>query len=90
MPVRGPDGLCVPCLPGEPGEFVGKIVQNHPSRSFQVVMVGTMEQGVEIECAGVLMGMWTRPRPIVRSSETSCGEETHTSGLTYQFRAGKG
>jgi len=34
MPVRGPDGLCVPCRPGEPGEFVGKIVQNHPSRGF--------------------------------------------------------
>ena len=32
MPVRGSDGLCVPCRPGEPGEFVGKIVQNHPSR----------------------------------------------------------
>ena len=49
-----------------------------------------MEEGVDIECAGVSMGMWTRPRPIVRSSETSCGEETHTSGLASQFRAGKG
>ena len=27
-------GLCVPCLPGQPGEFIGKIVRNHPSRSF--------------------------------------------------------
>ena len=33
-PVRGPNGLCVPCRPGEPGEFVGKIVKNHPSRGF--------------------------------------------------------
>jgi len=33
-PMRGPDGLCVPCRPGEPGEFVGKIVKNHPSRGF--------------------------------------------------------
>ncbi len=33
--VRNPDtGLCVLCHPGEPGEFVGKIVKNHPSRSF--------------------------------------------------------
>lgn len=27
-------GLAVLCQPGEPGEFVGKIVKNHPSRSF--------------------------------------------------------
>ena len=27
-------GLCLNCLPGQPGEFVGKIVRNHPSRSF--------------------------------------------------------
>ncbi len=27
-------GLAVLCRPGEPGEFVGKIVKGHPSRSF--------------------------------------------------------
>ncbi len=27
-------GLCFNCKPGEPGEFVGKIVKNHPSRGF--------------------------------------------------------
>ena len=33
--LRDPDtGLVVLCQPGEPGEFVGKIVKNHPSRSF--------------------------------------------------------
>ena len=32
--IRDSDGLCVLCQPGEPGEFVGKIVKNHPSRSF--------------------------------------------------------
>jgi len=32
--VRGPDGLCVRCLPNEPGEFVGQIVKNHPVRDF--------------------------------------------------------
>ena len=33
--MRDPDtGLAVLCQPGEPGEFVGKIVKNHPSRSF--------------------------------------------------------
>ena len=55
QPVRGTDGLCIKCQPGETvrfftipklyflgsqnrislqGEFVGKIVQNHPSRGF--------------------------------------------------------
>ena len=28
-------GLCVACGPGEPGEFVGKIVRNHPVRDFE-------------------------------------------------------
>merc|ERR1719334_2642144 len=32
--VRGPDGLCVRCLPNEPGEFVGQIVKTHPVRDF--------------------------------------------------------
>ena len=27
-------GLCVRCQPGEPGEFVGQIVRNHPVRDF--------------------------------------------------------
>ena len=32
--VRDKNGLCVLCKPGEPGEFIGKIVKNHPSREF--------------------------------------------------------
>jgi len=34
-PVRDKSGLCIMCLPGEPGEFVGKIVMGHPARDFQ-------------------------------------------------------
>ena len=33
--IRGPDGLCQRCQPGEPGEWVGQIVKNHPIRDFQ-------------------------------------------------------
>ena len=33
-PIRGPDGYCIRCEPGEPGMFVGMIVQNHPIRDF--------------------------------------------------------
>lgn len=32
--IRGSDGLCISCQPGEPGEFVGQIVSNHPVRGF--------------------------------------------------------
>jgi len=34
-PVRDQSGLCMMCRPGEPGEFVGKIVMGHPARDFQ-------------------------------------------------------
>jgi len=33
-PVRDKSGVCIRCLPGEAGEFVGKIVKGHPSRGF--------------------------------------------------------
>ncbi|XP_038601672.1 long-chain fatty acid transport protein 4 [Tachyglossus aculeatus] len=32
--VRGSDGLCIPCEPGEPGQLVGRIVQHDPLRRF--------------------------------------------------------
>lgn len=35
-PVRDPEtGLVAKCRPNEPGELVGKIIQNHPIRDFQ-------------------------------------------------------
>lgn len=33
-PVRDQNGLCIICKPGEPGEFVGKILHTDPIRSF--------------------------------------------------------
>jgi len=33
-PIRGHDGLCIQCEPGEPGEMVGKIVKGDPLRNF--------------------------------------------------------
>ncbi|XP_039717373.1 long-chain fatty acid transport protein 4 [Pteropus medius] len=32
--IRGPDGVCLPCQPGEPGQLVGRIIQQDPLRSF--------------------------------------------------------
>lgn len=32
--IRDENGLCIRCEPGEPGEFVGQIVKNHPVRDF--------------------------------------------------------
>lgn len=34
QPIRGKNGLCITCKPGEPGMFVGKIVNNDPVRDF--------------------------------------------------------
>ena len=33
-PIRGEDGLCIRCQPGEQGMFVGMIMKNHPIRDF--------------------------------------------------------
>ncbi|XP_067001453.1 long-chain fatty acid transport protein 4 [Anabrus simplex] len=33
-PIRDEKGLCIPCKPGEPGVFIGKINPNNPSRAF--------------------------------------------------------
>ncbi|XP_013779255.2 long-chain fatty acid transport protein 4-like [Limulus polyphemus] len=33
-PVRNRKGLCIRCKPGEPGEFVGRIIINDPVRNF--------------------------------------------------------
>ncbi|XP_004524668.1 long-chain fatty acid transport protein 1 [Ceratitis capitata] len=33
-PIRGVDGLCQRCAPGEAGVFIGKIIKGNPSREF--------------------------------------------------------
>ena len=33
--VRGPDGFCIVCAPNEPGEMLGLINENDPTRRFQ-------------------------------------------------------
>ncbi|XP_065353304.1 long-chain fatty acid transport protein 4 [Cloeon dipterum] len=32
--IRDSNGLCIPCKPGEPGVFIGKIIPNDPIRAF--------------------------------------------------------
>lgn len=32
--MRGKDGFCVECSPGEPGELLGEIVDSDPLRQF--------------------------------------------------------
>uniref|UniRef100_G1TQ11 Arachidonate--CoA ligase n=1 Tax=Oryctolagus cuniculus TaxID=9986 RepID=G1TQ11_RABIT len=39
--IRGPDGVCIPCQPGEPGQLVGRIIQQDPLRRFD----GYLNQG---------------------------------------------
>ncbi|XP_014253178.1 long-chain fatty acid transport protein 4-like isoform X1 [Cimex lectularius] len=33
-PVRNAQGLCIPCQPGEPGVFIGKIIPSNPARAY--------------------------------------------------------
>lgn len=33
-PLRNNKGLCMLCKPNEPGVFIGKIIENNPSREF--------------------------------------------------------
>lgn len=39
--IRGPDGVCIPCQPGQPGQLVGRIIQQDPLRRFD----GYLNQG---------------------------------------------
>ncbi|NXV55772.1 S27A4 protein, partial [Molothrus ater] len=32
--IRGPDGICISCKPGEPGQLVGRIVRSNPLQHF--------------------------------------------------------
>uniref|UniRef100_A0A8C0VWT2 Very long-chain fatty acid transport protein n=1 Tax=Cyanistes caeruleus TaxID=156563 RepID=A0A8C0VWT2_CYACU len=32
--IRGPDGVCISCKPGEPGQLVGRIVRSNPLQHF--------------------------------------------------------
>ncbi|XP_063287487.1 long-chain fatty acid transport protein 4-like [Pelobates fuscus] len=32
--IRTPEGICIPCKPGEPGQLVGRIIQSDPLRRF--------------------------------------------------------
>ncbi|KFO89810.1 Long-chain fatty acid transport protein 4, partial [Buceros rhinoceros silvestris] len=32
--IRGPDGVCISCKPGEPGQLVGRIVKSNPLQHF--------------------------------------------------------
>lgn len=33
-PIRDKEGLCIPCEPGEVGQFIGKIIESDPVRNF--------------------------------------------------------
>nr|KAF6487432.1 solute carrier family 27 member 4 [Rousettus aegyptiacus] len=45
--IRGPNGVCLPCQPGEPGQLVGIIIQQDPMRSFD----GYLTQGASQKIA---------------------------------------
>ena len=81
--VRADSGLCVACRPGETGEFIGKIVMGEyrvQSTSWQ--SPDSPHLCVQDIPPGTSRGTLTRTPPTARSSGTSSGRETCTSGGT--------
>jgi len=69
-PIRDPDtGLCIRCKPGEAGEFVGIIQQNHPVREF------TGYSDKESTKRKVLRDVWKKGDQCFRSGDILVSDE---------------
>ena len=84
--IRDPDtGLCVACKPGETGEFVGKIVKNNPSRSFD----GYVDKNATEK--KIVRGVISKNDMWFRSGDLLCNDEfgemyfIDRSGDTYRY-----
>lgn len=84
--IRGPNGLCIRCEPGESGEFVGKIVKNHPVRDFDgyADKVATQKK--------IVKNVWSQGDVCFRSGDILVMDEfgwlyfKDRSGDTYRWR----
>lgn len=84
--VRDKNGLCVLCKPGEPGEFIGKIVKNHPSREFDGYVD---KKATEKKIAHDVMSkgdMWFRSGDLLTMDEFGWMYFVDRMGDTFRWR----
>jgi len=84
--MRDKNGLCVTCGPGEPGEFVGKIVKGHPSRGFDgyVDKEATQKKiAHDVMCKG---DMWFRSGDLLIMDEFGWMYFVDRMGDTFRWR----
>lgn len=84
--LRDGNGLCILCKPGEPGEFIGKIVKNHPSREFDgyVDKEATKKKIVhDVLCKG---DMWFRSGDLLTMDEFGWMYFVDRMGDTFRWR----
>ena len=88
MPIFNIDSLrlCIRCEPGQPGEFVGKIVKNHPVRDFD----GYADQNATKK--KIVKDVWQKGDVCFRSGDILVMDEfgwlyfKDRSGDTFRFR----
>lgn len=85
--IRDPDtGLCVTCKAGETGEFVGKIVKNNPSRSFDGYVDKSATEKKIVRDVRVKNDMWFRSGDLLSNDEFGWMYFVDRSGDTYRWR----
>ena len=84
--IRDPyTGLCVACKPGETGEFVGKIVKNNPSRSFDGYVDKSATEKKIVKGVISRNDMWFRSGDLMCSDEFGWMHFIDRSGDTYRY-----
>ena len=84
--IRDPDtGLCVACKPGQTGEFVGKIVKNNPSRSFDGYVDKSATERKIVRGVINKNDMWFRSGDLMCSDEFGWMHFIDRSGDTYRY-----
>ena len=85
--LRDPDtGNCILCRPGEPGEFVGKIIKNHPARNFDGYVDAKATEKKIVR--NVLKGgdMWFRSGDLLTMDEFGWMYFVDRLGDTFRWR----
>ena len=80
-------GLCITCKPGETGEFVGKIVKNNPSRSFDGYVDKNATEKKIVRGVVCKNDMWFRSGDLLASDEFGEMYFIDRCGDTYRYNS---